>query len=99
MGFLNSFALKRMAKEYLTMFFRQYDFGRPSPSAVSAIEDAASALDSRSEADLRRALDRFKSSVNNDSMRVAFGTMTLARLVMDFPQYEWAIQCMEDWRR
>lgn len=98
MGFFNSFALKRMAKEYLVNFYGQYGFGRPSANAASAIEDAAAALDSRSRTDLIGALNRYGSSVRNDSILISIGKMTLARLIMDFPQYEWAVQCIDDWK-
>lgn len=97
MGFLNSFALKRMAKDALVRWFKQCGIGRPPAAAIVAIEDAASALDSGSEVNLRRALDRYAASVGNIDTLVLTGPEIIQYFGREFPQYEWAIECTREW--
>lgn len=97
MGFFNSFALKHMAKEHLVTWYRQSGFGNPPAGASASIEDAAAAMDSHSEAALQSALDRYARAVGNERLLVLMGMQTLAMLIMEFPQYEWAMSCIEKW--
>ena len=97
MGMFNSFALKQMAKENLVTMYRKYGQGHPSSGAKSAIAEAAAALDTGSERQLRTALDRFAASVNQQYPPIKLGIYALSGLTFQFPQYQWADMVFVDW--
>lgn len=97
MGFFNSFALKRMAKENFIEAYRRRGYGRPSSAAIAAIEGVASAGDAGSMAALDNALQRFADSLDNDSMRIAVGSGVLFGLFSQFPDYYWAANYVSEW--
>ncbi len=97
MGFFNSFALKRMAKENFIEAYRRCGYGRPGSAAITAIEGVASAADTGSAATLEGALQRFADSLGNDSLRIAVGSGVLFGLFSQFPDYYWAANYVSEW--
>lgn len=97
MGFLNSFALKQMAKEHYVALHKREGFGRPPQAEISAIADAAVALDTGSERKLISALDRFANVAGGKYPAIALGVFTICGLAGEFPQYAWASRTTTEW--
>lgn len=97
MGFLNSFALKQMAKEAYVSLHKQEGYDRPSQAEISAIADAVATLDTGSERNLINALERFANIAGRKYPALTFGVWTVCGIAGEFPQYLWATETATVW--
>lgn len=106
-GNMNSWALRRMAKEnFQAAWKRGYGCGgNPPAQAVRAIENAAETASryanggptERAVSALTDDLQDYARAVGHDRLQMSLGAGVLCGLFGSFPGYEWAAYCVNEW--